>query len=404
MSTTNEKKFKHLTLEDRIAIQSGLDKSMTFKEIGKYIGKDASTVSKEVRRHMTCKSTDVIRYSEDGSLLETPCKRLLGPPYVCNNCEKRSRRCSFNKQLYLAKQAHDAYLASLSESRRGVFLDRSAFWTMDEIIKDGFDKGQHLYHILTHHDLAYSQSSVYRLAKQGVLSVSAIDFPRVVKFRERKKKSAEYVPPECKKGRTYSDFQAYTAENEISNWVEMDTVIGRIGGKVIVTFDFTTCNFMFGLLADDKSSASVSKVVDDLKKRLSDGKNPFGSVFPLLLTDNGGEFANTSAFENDADGKQETKLFFCDPMKSCQKPKVEKNHTLFRDIVPQGSSFDDFTQETVNLIFSHVNGVARKSLMGKSPYEMFCVYYKPEIAGLLGIKSVDPQDVVQSPKLLENLK
>ena len=32
-----------------------------------------------------------------------------------------------------------------------------------------------------------------------------------------------------------------------------------------------------------------------------------------------------------------------------------KNHTLFRDIVKTGTSFDDFTQESVNLIFSHVN-------------------------------------------------
>jgi hypothetical protein len=38
-------------------------------------------------------------------------------------------------------------------------------------------------------------------------------------------------------------------------------------------------------------------------------------------------------------------------MQSCQKPRVEKNHTLFRDIVPKGESFDCLTQDMVNLIF-----------------------------------------------------
>ena len=52
-------------------------------------------------------------------------------------------------------------------------------------------------------------------------------------------------------------------------------------------------------------------------------------------------------------GEKEACLFFCDPMQSCQKAQIEKNHTLFRDIVPKGSSFDHFTQDTVNLIFSH---------------------------------------------------
>ena len=50
-------------------------------------------------------------------------------------------------------------------------------------------------------------------------------------------------------------------------------------------------------------------------------------------------------------GEKEACLFFCDPMQSCQKAQIEKNHTLFRDIVPKGSSFDHFTQDTVNLIF-----------------------------------------------------
>ncbi|MHB1452585.1 MAG: IS30 family transposase, partial [Saccharofermentanales bacterium] len=113
-----------------------------------------------------------------------------------------------------------------------------------------------------------------------------------------------------------------------------------------------------------------------------------------------GEFANLSAFIADVDGEIETSLFFCDPYRSCQKPRVEKNHTLFRDIVPKGESFDSFTQETVDLIFSHVNSVKRKILNGKSPYEVFAYTFGEKTTSLFGISHIPADKVVQSPKLL----
>jgi IS30 family transposase len=157
---------------------------------------------------------------------------------------------------------------------------------------------------------------------------------------------------------------------------------------------------MFGLLLDDKSAAEAAHKMRSLKKRLSEASIRFGDVCPLLLTDNGGEFADVPAFTADVDGGFETSLFFCDPYRSCQKPRVEKNHTLFRDVVPKGNSFDAFTQKTVDLIFSHVNGVRRKSLNGKSPYELFCFAYGERTAYLLGISHIPDKEAVQSPKLL----
>ena len=132
-----------------------------------------------------------------------------------------------------------------------------------------------------------------------------------------------------------------------------------------------------------------------------------GNLFATILignsiTDNGGEFANVSAFETDLDGEAETSVFFCNPYNSAQKPRVEKNHTLFRDIVPKGNSFNSFTQETVNLIFSRVNSVKRKSLNGKSPFEFFTFKYGEKLAEILGIEAVPANEVIQSPALLKN--
>ena len=119
-----------------------------------------------------------------------------------------------------------------------------------------------------------------------------------------------------------------------------------------------------------------------------------------MLTDNGGEFSCVSSFENDLNSRQESNLFFCDPNSPYQKPHVENNHTLLRNIVPSGTSFDDFCQDTVNLIFSHINSVKRKQFNGKSAYEMFSFTYSNKLAETLGISYIQPELVVQSPKLL----
>lgn len=47
----------HLTLSDRIYIEQALERRMKFKEIAVFIGKDPTTVSKEIRRHRVVKES-----------------------------------------------------------------------------------------------------------------------------------------------------------------------------------------------------------------------------------------------------------------------------------------------------------------------------------------------------------
>jgi IS30 family transposase len=400
----SKKQYNHLTADDRQEIMECLDKGISFKDIAKRIEKDPRTVSREVKRHIDVQPLSVSRTKTNGTPIDDrPCPLLLKAPFVCNPCKKRRGNCAFQKQLYIAKKAQAEYETLLRESREGIPLGKEEIWESDKIIAEGIKKGQRLYHIMESNEIAFSKSSAYRHLKRGYLSVSQTDFPRVVKFKVRKQRRADAVPKALREGRTYSDFIAHKEERNITSWVEMDTVIGRIGGKVIMTFDFTFCNFMFGLLLDNKTAAEAASKIQTLKMTMSEGGTRFGDILPLLLTDNGGEFANVFAFINGLDGVPETDLFFCDPYQASQKPKVEKNHTMFRDIVPKGESFDHYTQETVNCIFSHVNSVKRKSLNGKTPYNMFSFMFGAHIALLLGISEIPASEVIQSPKLLKNI-
>ena len=401
MANMDTKKNKHLTLDDRIEIQDCLYHGMTFKAIANRIGKDQTTVSKEVKKHLAVTADDVKKTDIYGEpVISEICPALLKAPFVCNPCSKKHVRCKYRKQFYNAKKAQQEYENLLSEAREGVPLTKESFYEIDRTLSEGVKRGQRLYHIMQSRSLGVSKSTVYRHLKRGYLSVSPIDFPRVVKFKPRKQQPSEFVPKAAKIGRTYDDFLAYISSHDISSWVEMDTVIGRIGGKVILTFDFTFCNFMFGRLLENKTALEVTQKVRELKIAFAAKQRRFGGVFPLILTDNGGEFANVSAIEADIDEERETRLFFCDPNRAYQKPYVEKNHTLFRDIVPKGVSFDDFSQDTVDLIFSHINSVKRKSLNGKTPYEMFVFVFGDIVTKILGIEHIPAERVIQSPKLL----
>ena len=55
---TNEKKYKHLTPEDRRQIEECLGKRMTFKSIGKLLQKDPTTISYEIKHHRKARFTD----------------------------------------------------------------------------------------------------------------------------------------------------------------------------------------------------------------------------------------------------------------------------------------------------------------------------------------------------------
>ena len=384
-------KHKHLTLSDRNDIQLGLERGETFKAIGQSILKDPTTVSKEVKRNRQ------VRESTSNNL---PCPLLDKAPFVCNGCPKRRQNCGYKKIFYLAKQAQKQYEQTLVESREGTPLNSKTFWDMDKVISDGVKKGQHIYHILKTHNLDVSSSTVYRHIRKGYLSIAPIDLARAVKFKERRKSKLPSIPKEAKKGRSYEDFLNYLSLNQLDSWLEMDTVMGRMGGKVLLTFNLSFCNFIFARLLDNKTALEVTKHLYDIKNTLHQADKDFFQLFPVILTDNGGEFARVDDIEMDVRG--ESKLFFCDPNRSDQKGRIEKNHTLIRDILPKGTSFDNLTQEDINLVCSHVNSVKRAALNGKSAYELFAFTYGEEIPKLLGISKIPAEDVCQSSKLLQH--
>jgi len=101
----------------------------------------------------------------------------------------------------------------------------------------------------------------------------------------------------------------------------MDTVYNNQVGPYIQTFIFENTSFMIGILHQSKTADSMSESLNKFQGKLSDTE--YRNLFSILLTDRGSEFAKPQQFEiNTSTGEIRSKIFYCDPMQSSQKPHV----------------------------------------------------------------------------------
>ena len=429
---------KHFTDADRAYIEAGLRAGKTIREIADALSHDRTTVSREVRKHAV-DSRKGTHYSPNQCTRRADCavcglcrdrpgcrrrcaacrdrrcndlcpmygriecpRRLSRPGMVCNGCPDEGR-CHLLKTFYVAREAHKAYRATLSEARSGIEAGESELAYIDGLVSPGIAKGQSVHHIFVANRDRFTRDerTVSRYLHDGHLSAKRGDMKRSCMVRPRRKraKEREYkVEKGCRVGRTYADYMAFMEEHPDTHVVMMDLVIGRVGGKCLLTLHFPEASFMAAYLIPDKCAASVGAVFDDLWKAL--GPDTFRKLFPVILTDNGSEFSNPSKIEKAPDGTPRARVFFCDPMNSNQKSQLERNHEIVREILPKGTSFDNLTQEQVSLALSHVNAYVRYVQSDRTPYDVFKMHYGEDAATALGVSHVDPGTVCLKPSLV----
>lgn len=430
----NMAKNKHLTDAERLQIEQYLRNGVSIKQIALKLDKSTSTISREIRRHSVnsdkfasyrthnrcikrydCKIRYLCNNKPNCTKLcsacnlcnelcedyqEQPCLKLYEPPYVCNGCIEEYQ-CVLRKKYYLHRNAHDAYREMLVESRVGANITEDELLVIDELVSPLIKRGQSVHHIFANNPDQFdiSEKSVYRYVAGGLLKARNIDMPRVCRIKPRKSKPVVHkVDKSCRIGRSYAEFLSFTEQSGVSI-VEMDTVIGRVGGKVLLTMMFKSCDLMLAFIRDRNTSQSVIDIFNMLYEAM--GQDSFKSLFPVIITDNGSEFSNPKALEYDADGNLRTRLYYCDPYSSFQKPNVELNHEFIRKISPKGKSFDDLTQDDISLMMSHINSYSREKLNDKSPFDIFGFLYGYDVLDKLGIKKIPANEILLNQSLLK---
>lgn len=410
----------HLTLEERKIIQAGIENGATKADIARTIGKDATTVAKEIRKHRKLRPRNTYARSVlcgrrlskacrkksycnvKCELFEEPkCRRRDKSPGACNKCPDTTR-CHLDRYYYNAVTADQEYRRDLVDYREGIDLTTKERDALAAIIAPLLKQGQSVYQILSAHpEIKQCQKTIYTYIETGVFKDFGVDnfaLKEQVNRKQFKDKFKKRKEPANYEGRRYSDYLRFCAEHPEVPTVEMDTLCNSPHGPYLQTFLFRNTAFMIGFLHQNKTNESMAESIDKLQSKL--GGDLFSLMLSLILADRGSEFEMFRLFELDKTGNTRLNIFYCDPMQASQKPHVENNHNYVRDIIPNGYPLDSLTQADIDLMFSHINATPRLSLAGRSPYEFFRFFYGVDTPGILDIRGVRRDDVVLKPQLI----
>lgn len=156
---------KHLTLNDRIVIQAGLQQCLSLAKIAEKVGVSRSTISREIKaRRKLVKTSNGNSCVHRDSCTRVPdcrktcfrgkrqCQTACGgcnescteyqeeycseherAPYTCNGCDKRLK-CRLRRMIYDAQTAQEQYEDLLSESRKGISLTEEELTALNEFV------------------------------------------------------------------------------------------------------------------------------------------------------------------------------------------------------------------------------------------------------------------------------
>lgn len=229
----------------------------------------------------------------------------------------------------------------------------------NRIINPLVKNGQSLHQIYLDHvdDLMCCEKTLYNYVAARLFDVRNIDLLRKVKYRLRYKQPDFNVDRGCRIGRSYSNFQKFLGTDPETTVVQMDTVIGRVGGKCLLTIHFIETSLMLVLRRDANTSGSVIRIINAIDRMLE--TEAFNRLSPVILTDNGSKFSNPKKIEyRETNPYRRTHVVYCNPSSPYQKGACEVNHELIRRILSKGSRIDELTQEDIfpmmNLIVNYI--------------------------------------------------
>lgn len=423
--------YAHFTQEEREELQVLLNQGLKCKEIACRLGKDPTSVSREVKRNRkadgrrhgctkpstlcsrfrgcgveelcgkctgrscaTCSRADCTRMCDGFDKMS--CKRIERFPYVCNGCPERSS-CRLERFSYSANVARAKAADNASEPRRGVDLTGRELSDLDALVTPLMMKGQSLNQIFMAHEgeIPCSLKSLYTHVNKGEVGPGRMHLIDAVARKPRKKGgggSPKPIPRKSLAGRSWEDYLSLGEDERDGRW-EMDTVIGRVGGKRLLTLLHRPTRFQLALLLERCASAEVVAALRLIASAMGERAS---EIAYMVLTDNGSEFFDAEGIEA-ACG---CRLYYCESYSSWQKGAAECNHKYYRRIAPKGTSFDGFSKRDCALMMSHVNSAPRTCLGGASPIEAVLPIVGREFLDALGIEPVPRDEVVLKPYLI----
>ena len=308
--------YKHFTAEERQYIQESLNKGKTKSEIARKLGRNRSSVGREIMRNS----------NKDGSY--NWWRATVN--YIC-----RRKRCVRKIRLKCVKL------------RKFVVDGFKKRWS-PEIITQRYKK--------ENPSEKLSHNTIYRAVKNRELP----DITPKTHLRRRGKRKNVHNSRTIKPIHTIHDRPPEVETRERIGDLEGDTVYGAIGKGCLVTL-VDRCSRM---LYAAKSHSRDSHLIENAFKVSLEGVD-----VKTITLDNGSEFSRFTEIEKNHD----TTVFFADPHSPWQRGSNENTNGLLRFFFPKGTNFLEVSDNEVSEVVSLINNRPRKCLDWLSPVEFLKV-------------------------------
>ena len=317
--------YTHFTLEERKYLQQLLSEDRSFREIAAILGRDVSSISREVKR---------------------------------NRSKHSQYRKLYNRYGYNHWRANTLYICRRREQNRQSLKPDTLEW---EYIIAGL---QHYWspeaicgrwHKEFPDRKPLCVSTIYRYIRLG-------RFPKITAKQHLRRRGKRIQTRNANYNSIQPDRIIPQWPDEIRNRIrigdwEGDTVYGGVGKGLLVTLvDRKSRHLKMGLLAT-RTAEGTRKVIEQLL---------YGLPVKSISLDNGSEFSEFRKLEEHL----HTLVYFAEPHKPWQRGTNENTNDVVRFFFPKGFDFRTVTDEDIQFVEDLINNRPRKCLGWKTPAEV----------------------------------
>jgi len=310
--------YKHLSLEERHYIEFSLKNEMTLTEIAQNLGRDQSTISREINRNTGLRG---YRHKQAEHLAQ---KRHSTKP-------KAIKLTDDIKELiekYINQDWSPEQIAGRLEKEGVIKVHHE---TIYQYVLADKQSGGELYKHLRHQEKTYRKRYGAAHNRHGIPNRTDIDErPAVANTRKR-----------------------------IGDW-EADTMIGKNHKGVFVTLDERKSKLRLAAPVASKKARDVTDAMINLFR-------PLKHFVETITFDNGKEFA----FHEEVAKRLYCDTYFAKPYHSWERGQNENANGLLRQYFPKSMELIDVTKRQVFDAVDKLNSRPRKCLGYKTPYEVF---------------------------------
>ena len=309
--------YKHLTIEERCCLREYYKKGYSYRKIAKLIGRNVSTVSRELRR----KFTHIYDIST----------------YYPHTAQKKSN-------------------LRRSYCHRGMFWDKNVLEYIDKRLQETWSPEQIS---KTPCELKMpSFKTIYRWIDKGYLASTLKNLRRKGKTRKRLGHGGRFTTGKSIRKRDKSVY----SRKEFGHW-EADTVVSGQGKSktCLATLAERKTRYYIAIKIPDRTGASMA---DAMIKVLSEF--PEGTV-KTITCDRGSEFSEWRRIERELN----CNMYFADPYCAWQKGTNENLNGLLREFYPKGRNLARVSPSTLKKNLALINARPKKVLGFQKPVDLF---------------------------------